>query len=193
MAHGGDQARRAHDFAGERARAQKMVERRLDLRADGGEPRREIVFQRVLRHDLLLASADKRCLRSIAAPRAQRQGWRAAWRPARLASPHAIADHGAGPGERKASRVSRIIRIVLKVALLVLLVIAALIVLWRFVPPVSTPMLARWALLRPVDRQWVPLSRISTNLQAAVIMGGGRPLLPSPGRRLGRAAHGHGR
>lgn len=66
---------------------------------------------------------------------------------------------------------SRIIRIVLKVAFLVLLVIAALIVLWRFVPPVSTPMLARWALLRPVERQWVPLSRISTNLQAAVIMG----------------------
>ena len=66
---------------------------------------------------------------------------------------------------------SRIIGIVLRLALLVLLVIAALIVLWRFVPPVSTPMLARWALLRSVERQWVPLSRISTNLQAAVIVG----------------------
>ena len=66
---------------------------------------------------------------------------------------------------------SRIIRIVLKIALLALLALAALIVLWRFVPPVSTPMLARWALLRPVERQWVPLERISPNLQAAVITG----------------------
>jgi monofunctional glycosyltransferase len=64
----------------------------------------------------------------------------------------------------------RILRIALKVALALLLLLAAVIVLWRFVPPVSTPMLGRWALLKPVDRQWVPLSRISTNLQAAVLM-----------------------
>ena len=65
----------------------------------------------------------------------------------------------------------RIFRIVLKVALAILLLLLALIVLWRFIPPVSTPMLARWAVLKPVDRQWVPLSRISPNLRAAAIMG----------------------
>jgi monofunctional biosynthetic peptidoglycan transglycosylase len=65
----------------------------------------------------------------------------------------------------------RIFRIVLKVALAILLLFLALIVLWRFVPPVSTPMLARWVTLKPVDRQWVPLSRISPNLRAAAIMG----------------------
>jgi monofunctional biosynthetic peptidoglycan transglycosylase len=66
---------------------------------------------------------------------------------------------------------ARVFRILLKLALAVVLLLAALIVLWRFVPPVSTPMLARWALLKPVERQWVPLSAISPNLQAAAIMG----------------------
>jgi monofunctional biosynthetic peptidoglycan transglycosylase len=42
--------------------------------------------------------------------------------------------------------------------------------LYRFVPPTSTLMLARAILHRPVDRQWVPLDRISPSLQAAVIM-----------------------
>lgn len=65
----------------------------------------------------------------------------------------------------------RIFRLALKVALVLLAALLALIVLWRFAPPVSTPMLARWALLKPVDRQWVPLSRISPHLQAAAIMG----------------------
>ena len=65
----------------------------------------------------------------------------------------------------------RILRIMLKVTLALFLLLVALVVLWRFVPPVSTPMLARWALLKPVERQWVPLSRISRNLQAAAVMG----------------------
>lgn len=65
----------------------------------------------------------------------------------------------------------RIFRIVMKVLLALLLLLVALIVLWRYAPPVSTPMLARWLTLQPVDRQWVPLSRISPNLRAAAIMG----------------------
>ena len=65
----------------------------------------------------------------------------------------------------------RIVRIVLKLALVVLIALAVLIVAGRFVPPASTLMLGRWALLRPVERQWTPLERISPNLQAAVIMG----------------------
>lgn len=65
----------------------------------------------------------------------------------------------------------RFFRIALKVVLALLFILAGLIALWRFAPPVSTPMLARWALLKPVDRQWVPLSRISPHLQAAAVMG----------------------
>ena len=45
-----------------------------------------------------------------------------------------------------------------------------LVVAYRFVPPVSTLMLARMVTGRPVDRRWVPLERISASLQAAVIM-----------------------
>ena len=65
----------------------------------------------------------------------------------------------------------RILRILLKVALALVLLLVALIALWRFVPPVSTPMLARWALLKPVERQWAPLSRISPNLNVFVLLG----------------------
>jgi monofunctional biosynthetic peptidoglycan transglycosylase len=53
-------------------------------------------------------------------------------------------------------------------------VVAVLVVLglglaYRFVPPVSTLMLARWATLRPVDRIAVPLEAIAPSLQLAVI------------------------
>jgi monofunctional biosynthetic peptidoglycan transglycosylase len=41
--------------------------------------------------------------------------------------------------------------------------------LYRFVTPVSTLMLARWATLRPVDRIAVPLEAIAPSLPAAVI------------------------
>lgn len=45
----------------------------------------------------------------------------------------------------------------------------ALTLVYLVVPPPSTLMLARWATLRPVDREWVPLDRISPALQRAVI------------------------
>jgi monofunctional biosynthetic peptidoglycan transglycosylase len=41
--------------------------------------------------------------------------------------------------------------------------------LYRFVPAPSTLMLGRWLTLQPVDRQWVPLERISPTLIRAVI------------------------
>lgn len=41
--------------------------------------------------------------------------------------------------------------------------------LFRFVPAPSTLMLGRWLTLRPVERQWAPLTRISPNLIRAVI------------------------
>ncbi|WP_029353614.1 biosynthetic peptidoglycan transglycosylase [Bosea sp. 117] len=42
-------------------------------------------------------------------------------------------------------------------------------VIYNFVPPVSTLMLARWATLRPVERDWVPLDRISPALVRSVL------------------------
>jgi monofunctional biosynthetic peptidoglycan transglycosylase len=54
-------------------------------------------------------------------------------------------------------------------AFTIALILAALILLWRYVPPVSTLMLARWATLKPVTRTWTPLEKISPNLVAAVI------------------------
>jgi monofunctional biosynthetic peptidoglycan transglycosylase len=55
------------------------------------------------------------------------------------------------------------------VCLGLLLVLAGLIVLWRAVPPVSTLMAARWMTLRGLERTYVPLSRISPLLIAAVV------------------------
>ena len=52
---------------------------------------------------------------------------------------------------------------------LAIVMIAALMAVWRFAPPVSTLMLARWATLRSVDRRYEPLSKISPYLQAAVV------------------------
>jgi monofunctional biosynthetic peptidoglycan transglycosylase len=48
--------------------------------------------------------------------------------------------------------------------------LAALILAYRFLPPVSTLMLARWAHGEAVDRRFVPLDRISPNLRTAVIV-----------------------
>ena len=61
------------------------------------------------------------------------------------------------------------LRYLIFVCLGLLAVLAALIVLWRFVPPVSTLMAARWATLRGVERIYVPLARISPRLIAAVV------------------------
>jgi monofunctional biosynthetic peptidoglycan transglycosylase len=50
------------------------------------------------------------------------------------------------------------------------LVIAALLAAYRFLPPVSTLMLARWLTGETVERQYVPLDRISGFLRASVIV-----------------------
>lgn len=42
--------------------------------------------------------------------------------------------------------------------------------LYAVVPPVSTPMVARWLTLRPVDRAWVPLDTVAPALPQAVIV-----------------------
>ena len=50
------------------------------------------------------------------------------------------------------------------------LTIGSLIFIYRFLPPVSTLMLARWLSAETVERQYVPLERISRSLRASVIV-----------------------
>lgn len=61
-------------------------------------------------------------------------------------------------------------RLILGVTLAVLVGLSSLIVIWRLVPPVSTPMLARWIFGEPVDRRYVPLDKISSDLRLAVVL-----------------------
>ncbi len=56
-----------------------------------------------------------------------------------------------------------------RLILLLLLVFAGLVIAYRFVNPVSTPILGRMLLHEKVDQKWVPLSGISEALRAAVI------------------------
>lgn len=58
----------------------------------------------------------------------------------------------------------------LRLCLALLAAALALIALWRFAPPVSTLMLARYAFWQPVDRQWRDFAAISPHLAAAVAM-----------------------
>jgi monofunctional biosynthetic peptidoglycan transglycosylase len=61
------------------------------------------------------------------------------------------------------------LRYLVFVGLGLLVLLGGLILLWRFVPPVSTLMLARWVTFRGVERTYVPLARISPLLIAAVV------------------------
>jgi monofunctional biosynthetic peptidoglycan transglycosylase len=70
---------------------------------------------------------------------------------------------GGGGGFRRVARFA--IGLVLSFVLAVLV----LGILYRFMPPVSTLMLARWATLRPVERVTVPLDGIAPSLAMAVI------------------------
>ncbi len=57
-----------------------------------------------------------------------------------------------------------------RVLLVIALVSIAALLVQSLIRPVSTLMLARWALGQPVDRRWVPLSAVSPRLVAAVIL-----------------------
>ncbi|MCC2111601.1 MAG: monofunctional biosynthetic peptidoglycan transglycosylase [Hyphomicrobiales bacterium] len=74
------------------------------------------------------------------------------------------AARGRGSGLRRLGRV------VLRLAVVLVLIPVVLVPVYSFVPPVSTLMVADWLRLRPVDRRWVPLSEISENAVAAVVM-----------------------
>ncbi|MGH6851778.1 MAG: transglycosylase domain-containing protein, partial [Methylocella sp.] len=71
---------------------------------------------------------------------------------------------------RRSGLPGTIARIVRGAGLALALGIAALIVVYRFEPPVSTLMLARWLQGETVERRYVPLARISGFLRAAVIV-----------------------
>jgi monofunctional biosynthetic peptidoglycan transglycosylase len=71
---------------------------------------------------------------------------------------------------RRAGLFGTIARTVLCAGLALALGIAALILVYRFLPPVSTLMLARWLEGETVERHNVPLERISGFLRAAVIV-----------------------
>ncbi len=73
-----------------------------------------------------------------------------------------LGGEGAGPLRRALGYVA---------AFLLAAVLAVLLLglIYRFVTPVSTLMLARWATFRPVERLVVPLEAISPSLPAAVI------------------------
>ncbi|MDB5644145.1 MAG: monofunctional biosynthetic peptidoglycan transglycosylase [Hyphomicrobiales bacterium] len=51
-----------------------------------------------------------------------------------------------------------------------LALVAALMILYAYVPPVSTLMLGRWATFQGVERRFVPLASISSQLPRAVVM-----------------------
>jgi monofunctional biosynthetic peptidoglycan transglycosylase len=74
-----------------------------------------------------------------------------------------------GSGDALGPTLRRIARIVV-IALLVVLAIPYLIApLYRFVDPVSTLMLWRWARGARVERTWVPIERIAPGLPLAVV------------------------
>ena len=63
----------------------------------------------------------------------------------------------------------RVVRWLIAAVAAVLLLPYLLTPLYRVVDPVSTPMLARWALGKRVDRTFVPLERIAPVLSRSVI------------------------
>ncbi len=71
-------------------------------------------------------------------------------------------------------RISPRARQILRACLVVVVVIVALPYLiapfYRFVDPVSTPMLWRWAMGKRVERSWTPIDRIAPALPHAVIV-----------------------
>ncbi len=71
---------------------------------------------------------------------------------------------------RRNGLIGSIARIIVGASLALVLGLAALIFAYRFVPPVSTLMLARWLDGETVERHYVPLERISGFLRAAVIV-----------------------
>jgi monofunctional biosynthetic peptidoglycan transglycosylase len=73
-------------------------------------------------------------------------------------------------GSGRSSVFGKIFRWVFVTVLALAVAFAALLLVYRFTPPVSTLMLGRWITREPVDRRYVPLAHIAPNLVAAVIV-----------------------
>jgi len=71
---------------------------------------------------------------------------------------------------RRVGVIGTLARILLGAGVALALGFAALILIYRFLPPISTLMLARWLEDETVERRYVPLERISGFLRAAVIV-----------------------
>ena len=74
------------------------------------------------------------------------------------------------PEQGWADWVGRAFRLARMAAGAALLTLVALMALWRFAPPISSLMLARYVTGRPVVRDYVALERISPALIASVVM-----------------------
>ena len=86
-------------------------------------------------------------------------------------------------------------RIAVGVATVVIVLVAVPYIIapfYRFVDPVSTPMLWRWATGARVERVWLPLDRISPALPLAVIGAEDGTFLPQSRHRPRRHARGAG-
>lgn len=66
--------------------------------------------------------------------------------------------------------IGRIIKAIALLAVAYVAVVIVLTLLYSFVPPISTFMLARWATGQPVTREWRPLQEISPSLVHAVVV-----------------------
>lgn len=77
-----------------------------------------------------------------------------------------VADPPSPPRRKKSGRWLLVLRIAVLSALLAPLLLVAL---WTAVPPVSTPMLLRWATGAPVVRLWRPIEEIDRSLVASVV------------------------
>jgi monofunctional biosynthetic peptidoglycan transglycosylase len=71
---------------------------------------------------------------------------------------------------RPAGVIGTLARILLFAGVALALGFAALVFVYRFLPPISTFMIARWLEGKTVERHYVPLERISGFLRAAVII-----------------------
>ena len=65
--------------------------------------------------------------------------------------------------------IARAARLLVFVAVGLAMLLVVLFVVWRFVPPVSTPMLARWVTGERVERVWRPIESVDRDLVIAVI------------------------
>jgi monofunctional biosynthetic peptidoglycan transglycosylase len=66
--------------------------------------------------------------------------------------------------------IRQIFKVIALLAAAYIAVVIVLTLLYSFVPPISTFMLARWLTGQPVTREWRPLQQISPNLVHAVVV-----------------------